>query len=115
MGVTKADYAAFMRYLFVTLDTFEVPEPERVKSSPLSRAWKPKSWRHLGSFTRPSWIGECERPKAGLIYFLLLFAVGWTLGALRELWAVSRFRSRARKSDTKVSASAIEPKRRELS
>src|SRR5215813_13153799 len=29
MGITKADYAAFMRCLAVTLDTFEVPEPER--------------------------------------------------------------------------------------
>ena len=29
MGITKADYAAFMRCLSVTLDTFEVPEPER--------------------------------------------------------------------------------------
>ena len=29
MGITKADYAAFMRCLSVTLDTFKVPEPER--------------------------------------------------------------------------------------
>jgi len=29
MGITKADYGAFMRCLAVTLDTFEVPEPER--------------------------------------------------------------------------------------
>ena len=29
MGITKADYAAFMRCLSVTLDTFEVPELER--------------------------------------------------------------------------------------
>jgi hemoglobin len=29
MGITKADYAAFMRCLAVTLDTFEVSEPER--------------------------------------------------------------------------------------
>ena len=29
MGITKADYAAFMRCLSVTLDAFEVPEPER--------------------------------------------------------------------------------------
>jgi hemoglobin len=29
MGITKADYEDFMRCLFVTLDTFEVPEPER--------------------------------------------------------------------------------------
>jgi hemoglobin len=28
MGVTKADYAAFMRCLSDTLTTFEVPEPE---------------------------------------------------------------------------------------
>src|SRR5207302_8249207 len=26
--------------------------------------------------------------KAGLIYFLLVFAVGWILGPIRELWAV---------------------------
>ena len=29
MGITQPDYAAFMRCLSVTLDTFEVPEPER--------------------------------------------------------------------------------------
>ena len=29
MGITKADYAAFMRCLSVSLDTFEVPERER--------------------------------------------------------------------------------------
>jgi hemoglobin len=29
MGITKADYAAFMRCLDATMDTFEVPEPER--------------------------------------------------------------------------------------
>ncbi len=29
MGITKEDYAAFMRHLSVTLDTFEVPEHER--------------------------------------------------------------------------------------
>ena len=29
MGITKADYAAFVRCLAVTLDSFEVPEPER--------------------------------------------------------------------------------------
>jgi hemoglobin len=29
MGITKADYAAFMRCLSATLDTFAVPEPER--------------------------------------------------------------------------------------
>jgi hemoglobin len=29
MGITKADYAAFMRCLSATLDTFAVPEQER--------------------------------------------------------------------------------------
>ena len=29
MGISKADYAAFMRCLDATMDTFEVPEPER--------------------------------------------------------------------------------------
>ena len=29
MGVTKADYEAFMRCLAATLNTFEVTEPER--------------------------------------------------------------------------------------
>jgi hemoglobin len=29
MGITKADYAAFMRCLGVSLDIFEVSEPER--------------------------------------------------------------------------------------
>ena len=27
--------------------------------------------------------------KAGLVYFLFVFAVGWILGPIRELWAVS--------------------------
>src|ERR1700747_1360897 len=26
--------------------------------------------------------------RAGLVYFLLMFAVGWILGPIRELWAV---------------------------
>jgi hypothetical protein len=29
MGITNADYAAFMRCLAVSLDTFEVSDPER--------------------------------------------------------------------------------------
>jgi hypothetical protein len=29
--------------------------------------------------------------KAGLIYFLLVFVVGWILGPIRELWAVPHF------------------------
>ena len=29
--------------------------------------------------------------KAGLVYFLLVFAVGWILGPIRELWAVRYF------------------------
>jgi hypothetical protein len=29
--------------------------------------------------------------KAGVIYFLIVFAVGWILGPIRELWAVPRF------------------------
>ena len=29
--------------------------------------------------------------KAGAVYFLLMFAVGWVLGPIRELWAVPRF------------------------
>jgi hypothetical protein len=29
--------------------------------------------------------------KAGLVYFLLLFVLGWVLGPIRELWAVPRF------------------------
>jgi hypothetical protein len=29
--------------------------------------------------------------KAGLLYFLLVFALGWVLGPIRELWAVPRF------------------------
>ena len=29
--------------------------------------------------------------KAGLIYFLLVFALGWVLGPIRELWAVPSF------------------------
>ena len=32
-----------------------------------------------------------RRLKAGLIYFLLIFALGWVLGPIRELWAVPRF------------------------
>ena len=29
--------------------------------------------------------------KGGVIYFLLVFAVGWILGPTRELWAVPHF------------------------
>jgi hypothetical protein len=29
--------------------------------------------------------------KAGVIYFLLVFALGWVLGPIRELWAVPSF------------------------
>src|SRR6266478_4062356 len=29
--------------------------------------------------------------KAGVIYFLLVFAVGWVLGPIRELWVVPHF------------------------
>ena len=29
--------------------------------------------------------------KAGVIYFLLVFAVGWVLGPIRELWVMPRF------------------------
>jgi hypothetical protein len=29
--------------------------------------------------------------KAGAVYFLLMFGVGWVLGPIRELWAVPRF------------------------
>jgi hypothetical protein len=32
-----------------------------------------------------------QAAKAGLIYFLLIFAVGWILGPIRELWAVPWF------------------------
>src|SRR5438552_13900941 len=29
--------------------------------------------------------------KAGVVYFLLVLAVGWILGPIRELWAVPHF------------------------
>jgi hypothetical protein len=29
--------------------------------------------------------------KAGVVYFLILFAFGWVLGPIRVLWAVPRF------------------------
>ena len=29
--------------------------------------------------------------KAGVVYFVLMFAVGWILGPIRELWAVPHF------------------------
>src|SRR6266404_3745078 len=29
--------------------------------------------------------------KAGLVYFLFVFAAGWILGPIRELWAVAHF------------------------
>jgi hypothetical protein len=29
--------------------------------------------------------------KAGVVYFLIVFAVGWILGPIRELWAVPHF------------------------
>ena len=45
MGITKADYAAFIRCLSVTLDTFKVPELSAVKLWPLPPPWNRKSWR----------------------------------------------------------------------
>ena len=56
MGITKADYAAFMRCLSVTLDTFEVPEPERSEVVAFAPPWKRKSWRHSRAFTQTWWI-----------------------------------------------------------
>ena len=29
--------------------------------------------------------------KAGAVYFLIMFGVGWILGPIRELWVVPRF------------------------
>ena len=29
--------------------------------------------------------------KAGAVYFLVMFGIGWILGPIRELWAVPRF------------------------
>jgi hemoglobin len=42
MGITKADYAAFMRCLAVTLDTFEVPEPERIEVVAFATSLEPE-------------------------------------------------------------------------
>src|SRR5262249_46973730 len=55
-----------------------------------------KDLRRKRSTSLNSPIGTIQnsgmRPlKAGLIYFLLVFALGWVLGPIRELWAVPRF------------------------
>jgi hemoglobin len=42
MGISKADYAAFMRCLSVTLDTFKVPEPERSEVVAFSLSLEPE-------------------------------------------------------------------------
>src|SRR5215469_3309547 len=42
MGITKADYEAFMRCLSVTLDTFEVPEPERSEDVAFATSVEPE-------------------------------------------------------------------------
>jgi hemoglobin len=41
-GISGADYAAFMRCLSVTLDTFEVPEPERGEVVAFARSLEPE-------------------------------------------------------------------------
>jgi hemoglobin len=45
MGITKADYEAFMHCLADTLNTFEVPEPERGEVVAFITGLEPKSWR----------------------------------------------------------------------
>src|SRR5215831_7033155 len=42
MGITRDDYAAFMRCLSVTLDTFEVPEPERSEVVAFANSLEPE-------------------------------------------------------------------------
>ena len=42
VGISKADYAAFMRCLSVTLDTFKVPEPERGEVVAFSLSLEPE-------------------------------------------------------------------------
>ena len=42
MGITKADYAAFMRCLDTTMDTFEVREPERSEVSAFVTSLEPE-------------------------------------------------------------------------
>jgi hemoglobin len=42
MGISKADYAALMRCLSVTLDTFKVPEPERNEVVAFSLSLEPE-------------------------------------------------------------------------
>jgi len=43
MGITKADYAAFMRCLSVTPDTFKCPSRSAAKWLPSHSAWNQKS------------------------------------------------------------------------
>ena len=42
MGITKADYAAFMRCLSDTLNAFEVPEPERSEVAAFATSLEPE-------------------------------------------------------------------------
>jgi len=42
MGITKADYEAFMRCLSVTLDTFNVSEPERGEVVAFAKSLEPE-------------------------------------------------------------------------
>jgi hemoglobin len=42
MGITKADYGAFMRCLSSTLDTFAVPEPERSEVVAFTESLEPQ-------------------------------------------------------------------------
>jgi hemoglobin len=42
MGISKADYAAFMRCLSASLNTFEVPEPERGEVVALALSLEPE-------------------------------------------------------------------------
>jgi hypothetical protein len=97
-----------------------LPNPEYIPTSCEIRGllshsearWRPISGSKKVSVvsTRPACTGAAKdlrrkrrtiqnsgmRPlKAGLIYFLLVFAFGWVLGPIRELWAVPRFGRRA--------------------
>src|SRR5215813_13392175 len=63
MGITKADYEAFMRCLSVTLDTFKVPDQSAAKSWPLPPAWNRKSWRHSCCFRQPTRLGEARSAR----------------------------------------------------
>jgi hemoglobin len=62
MGITNADYAAFMRCLSATLDAFRVPEPERGEVVAFATGLNRKSSRRKPTTSNPAIRRRTCRP-----------------------------------------------------